>query len=199
LRAVVKASTDGVPGAPPRRALHEVLRGEVLATLRESMSREEGLEVVLAIVRSMALDPRVANVAMARADLAFVKEFLAEARAVSPSIRKCAPKHFSRWRKCRWPTRMCLRSMQHRVRCFVRTQRHASRKSYELRSAQSGRAFAIALELRGRLARAAGDPAKATADFEAARAALGDTPDTFDSARIARWTCGALGRCGSCV
>jgi hypothetical protein len=185
LRAIVKASTDGVPGAPPRRALHEVLRGEVLATLRESMSREEGLDVALSIVRSMALDPRIANVAMARTDLAFVKDFLAEAQAVyavdsearAEALLAVAQMSvaYADVPALDAASRAVLR--ENAATCVEEVVR--------TRSAQGGRALAIALELRGRLARAAGDPAKATADFEAARAALGDTPDTFDSARIA--------------
>jgi hypothetical protein len=185
LRAIVKASTDGVPGAPPRRALHEVLRGEVLATLRESMSREEGLDVALSIVRSMALDPRIANVAMARTDLAFVKEFLAEALSAYPAESD------ARAEALLAVAQMCVAYAD--VPALDGTSRVIFRENattcvdevIRARQAGGGRAFAIALELRGRLARAAGDPAKATADFEAARAALGDTPDTFDSARIA--------------
>ena len=185
LRAIVKASTDGVPGAPPRRALHEVLRGEVLATLRESMSREEGLDVALSIVRSMALDPRIANVAMARTDLAFVKEFLAEAQAVyavdsearAEALLAVAQMSvaYADVPALDAASRAVLR--ENAATCVEEVVR--------TRSAQGGRALAIALELRGRLARAAGDLAKASADYEAARAALGDTPDTFDSARIA--------------
>ncbi len=185
LRAVLKASTDGVPGAPPRRALHEVLRGEVLATLRESMSREEGLDVALAIVRSMALDPRVASVSVARADLTFVKEFLAEAQAAYP-VESDA----------RAEALLAVAQMSIAY-ADVPALDDASRKILRenaavcvgevIRARQSagGRAFAVALELRGRLARAAGELAKATADFEAARAALGDAPDVIDAARIA--------------
>ena len=185
LRAILKASTDGVPGAPPRRALHEILRGEVLATLRESMSREEGLDVALSIVRSMALDPRIANVAMARADLAFVKEFLAEAQSVYGADSEARAEALLAVAQMS-VAYADVPALDPASRAVLRENAATCvEEVVRLRTSLGGRALAIALELRGRLARATGDLAKATADFEAARAALGDTPDVSDAARVA--------------
>ena len=185
LRAVVKASTDGVPGAPPRRALHEVLRGEVLATLRESSSTIEGREIALAIVRSMALDPRVANGTVARADLAFVKAFLAEAQAALPEASEARADALLAVAQMS-VAYADLPALDGESRAILRENAATCvEEVVRARQASGGRAFAEALELRGRLARASGDLAKACADLEAARTALGDAPDVVDAARIA--------------
>ena len=185
LRAVVKATGDGVAGTPPRRAMHQILRGEVLSTLREGLSPEAGLELSLAVVRSMSLDPRIVDGAAARADLAFARQFIDEVQANVPATSEL------RLEALLAVAQMSLAyaafpALDDSARAVLRENAATSAAAaIELTRATGGRRFAEALEVRARLAQGRGELAAAVADLEAARAALGDRPDTFDAARIA--------------
>jgi hypothetical protein len=185
LRSVVKASVDGVPGAPPRRAIHQILRGEVLESLREGLPGDAALELWLAVVRSMALDPRVADGAAARADLDFARRFLDEVQATVPATSELRVEALLAVAQMSFAY-AAFPALEEAARAVLRDNAATSAAAaIEATRASGGRRHAEALEVRARLAEARGELAAAVADLEVARAALGDRPEMRDSARVA--------------
>lgn len=169
LRGVIEIAAGGTDAfAPP--ALHELLRGEVLAQLKPRLSRAEHLALVGATVRAMSVDVRARDGDAVRADFDFVKAYLREAQEVhaadSPELS----------RALRAVAAMCfayqaIPALDEPARAVLRDNaRVAAARAAEISRATGGRPLAEALSILGRLSRIDGDASRAAELLSEARA-----------------------------
>ena len=183
LRGVVSIWAGGT-SALPAPALHELLRGEVLARLKERLTRAEYLDLAGAVVRAMALDRRVRDGSRVRVDFDFAKEYLRDAQAAY------APDSAEMGAALRSVAEMCfayqaIPALDEPARAALRENaRTCAERAAEIERAAGGRALARSLFILGQLERTGGDAARASEFLSQARAALGDGGAAREHAEI---------------
>ena len=169
LRGVVEIAAGGTDlFAPP--ALHELLRGEVLAQLKPRLSRAEHLALVGAAVRAMSIDVRARDGDAVRADFEFAKGYLSEAQEAYPA------ESAEMARALRVVAAMCfayqaIPALDEPARSTLRENaRVAAARAAEISRPNGGRPLAEALSILGRLSRIDGDASRAAELLSEARA-----------------------------
>ena len=184
LEGVVRIWAGGTPDlAPP--AVHELLRGEVLAKLAERMPPERYLALSGAAVRAMALDVRARDSTRVRVDFDFVKGYLAaaqklyaaESAEMAGALRNVAAMCFAY---------QAIPALDEPARAALRENaRTCAERAAAIDAKAGGRAHAESLATLGRLARIDGDAAGAAERLSAALRALGADATARETAPIA--------------
>ena len=184
LEGVVRIWAGGTPQlAPP--AVHELLRGEVLSKLAETLPPERYLALVGGAVRAMALDVRARDSTRVRVDFDFVKGYLAAAQKVY------APESAEMADAFRNVAAMCfayqsIPALDEPARGALRENaRTCAERAAAIDAKTGGRALAESLAILGRLARLEGDSAGAVERLSNALDALGADAHVRERAAIA--------------
>ena len=172
LEGVVRIWAGGTPDlAPP--AVHELLRGEVLAQLSERLPPERYLALSGAAVRAMAMDVRARDSSRVRVDFDFVKGYLAAAQKIygadsaemAGALRNVAAMCFAY---------QSIPALDEPARAALRENaRTCAERAAAIDAKTGGRAYAESLAVLGRLARIDGDAAGAAERLSKALTALG--------------------------
>ncbi|MCX5651569.1 MAG: hypothetical protein NTU45_09310 [Planctomycetota bacterium] len=184
LEGVVRIWAGGTPDlAPP--AVHELLRGEVLAQLSEQLPPERYLALSGAAVRAMAMDVRARDSSRVRVDFDFVKGYLAAAQKVygadgaemAGAFRNVAAMCFAY---------QSIPALDEPARAALRENaRTCAERAAAIDAKAGGRAYAESLAVLGRLARLEGDAAGAAERLSKALAALGADASAREASAVA--------------
>ncbi|MEY3143908.1 MAG: hypothetical protein RLY21_2401 [Planctomycetota bacterium] len=184
LEGVVRIWAGGTPDlAPP--AVHELLRGEVLAQLAERLPPERYLALSGAAVRAMAIDVRARDSSRVRVDFDFVKGYLAAAQKVyaadsaemAGALRNVAAMCFAY---------QSIPALDEPARAALRENaRTCAERAAAIDAAAGGRVYAESLAVLGRLARLDGDAAGAVDRLSRALSALGADASAREASAIA--------------